>query len=59
MESKQAELFKVLGVESRIRIIDLAKGATRGKQDVGVIGYHSLCRFTTSESSQACGVGSE
>ncbi len=25
MESKQAELFKVLGVESRIRIIDLLK----------------------------------
>ena len=25
MESKEAELFKVLGVESRIRIIDLLK----------------------------------
>ncbi len=48
MESKQAELFKVLGVESRIRIIDLLK--ERGP--LGVNKMSELLGITPSAVSQ-------
>ncbi len=48
MESKQAELFKVLGVESRIRIIDLLKQ----KGPLGVNKMSELLGITPSAVSQ-------
>jgi DNA-binding transcriptional ArsR family regulator len=48
MEEKQAELFKVLGVESRIRIIDLLK--ERGP--LGVKKMSELLGITPSAVSQ-------
>lgn len=48
MESKQAELFKVLGVESRIRIIDLLKE----KGPLGVNKMSQLLGITPSAVSQ-------
>jgi len=48
MESKQAELFKVLGVESRIRIIDLLKQ----KGPLGVNKMSALLGITPSAVSQ-------
>jgi DNA-binding transcriptional ArsR family regulator len=48
MESKQAELFKVLGVESRIRIIDLLKE----KGPLGVNKMSELLGITPSAVSQ-------
>ena len=48
MESKEAELFKVLGVESRIRIIDLLKE----KGPLGVNKMSELLGITPSAVSQ-------
>jgi DNA-binding transcriptional ArsR family regulator len=48
MECKQAELFKVLGVESRIRIIDLLKQ----KGPLGVNKMSELLGITPSAVSQ-------
>jgi DNA-binding transcriptional ArsR family regulator len=48
MESKQAELFKVLGVESRIRIIDLLKQ----EGPLGVNKMSELLGITPSAVSQ-------
>jgi DNA-binding transcriptional ArsR family regulator len=48
MESKEAELFKVLGVESRIRIIDLLKE----KGPLGVNKMSQLLGITPSAVSQ-------
>ncbi len=48
MESKQAELFKVLGVESRIRIIDLLKQ----KGPLGVNKISEVLGITPSAVSQ-------
>ncbi len=48
MESKQAELFKVLGVESRIRIIDLLKQ----KGPLGVNEMSAILGITPSAVSQ-------
>lgn len=48
MESKQAELFKVLGVESRIRIIDLLKQ----NGPLGVNKMSELLGITPSAVSQ-------
>ncbi len=48
MESKQAELFKVLGVESRIRIIDLLKQ----KGPLGANKMSELLGITPSAVSQ-------
>lgn len=48
MESKQAELFKVLGVESRIRIIDLLKE----KGPLGVNEMSGVLGITPSAVSQ-------
>jgi DNA-binding transcriptional ArsR family regulator len=48
MENKQAELFKVLGVESRIRIIDLLKQ----KGPLGVNKMSELLGITPSAVSQ-------
>jgi len=48
MERKQAELFKVLGVESRIRIIDLLKQ----KGPLGVNKMSQLLGITPSAVSQ-------
>ena len=48
MESKQAELFKVLGVDSRIRIIDLLKQ----KGPLGVNKMSELLGITPSAVSQ-------
>jgi DNA-binding transcriptional ArsR family regulator len=48
MESKQAELFKVLGVESRIRIIDLLKQ----EGPLGVNEMSAILGITPSAVSQ-------
>ncbi|MFQ6077644.1 MAG: ArsR/SmtB family transcription factor [Thermodesulfobacteriota bacterium] len=48
MESKQAELFKVLGVESRIRIIDVLKE----KGALGVNKMSEILGITPSAVSQ-------
>ena len=50
METKKAELFKVLGVDTRIRIIEMLKqkGPVRCERDVRDARSDAFCRFPAS-----------
>ena len=61
MAISQAELFKILGVETRIRIIELLKqkGTARGERALGYARRYSLCCVAAPQDPQARGPGAQ